>query len=165
MTITIEAPAKTLAPAPAFPHPRHLSWDEANALLDRALAEKGPGYRYERVQPCNSCAPGCYNFDGADPSCLIGHLLSYLGYGPLNLVFSAEHGPRTVQISAGGVVRVFDDLGITADWRTVRMLSLAQGFQDRGDPWGECVAHARIQALDELRRGGGGAFPAPSALA
>lgn len=137
--------ATPTAPAPLYPmlpRPRGLGFDEAVALLDRAVEEKGPDYVYAKVKTSCYDHGHCVNFDQGKPSCLIGHLLSYLDYGPLHLEFSLAYGPRPVDITDGGVESVFGRIGLLTDPRTMRMLTLAQRLQDQGVPWGHVVASA-----------------------
>lgn len=145
----IQAGGTTIAPVPLYPTlpaPRELGFNEAVALLHRAVEEKGPHYIYTRVKGHTNENGHCVNFDLGKPSCLIGHLLSYLGYGPKHLEFGLVYGPRVVELSSGGVDGVFSRVGIVTDPRTMYMLSTAQRLQDQGVPWGHAVASAVIQS-------------------
>lgn len=64
--------------------------EEALSLLERAVAEKGDGYVYEKVSVgCDGyCEADCtedhggncvYFDDQGEPSCILGHAFSYLG--------------------------------------------------------------------------------------
>lgn len=95
-------------------------------LLVRAIEEKGADYVYE--------APGgrfssCVYFNGDQPSCLIGHALSYLGVDRDCL---STYG-NTTAIAAGLLgTRVPDPVS--------EALSVAQGRQDHGATWGDALA-------------------------
>lgn len=117
---------------------REIEWDEAVDLLVRAIHEKSPEYVYERPDGPNS---GCKYFrrDAAGkpvaPSCIVGHVLTYLG------VEDAREG-----VNADRVIR---DSGFTLSPRVATLFSAAQFRQDGGTPWGEAVLVAKKTATEE----------------
>jgi hypothetical protein len=103
-----------------------LTYDEAVALLNRAVQEKGEDYVYE--MPDGIDGQCMYVVDGA-PSCIIGHVYAYAG-GDLELLHQCE----------GVGASVLRDQGVLfADERTLGLLRRAQMRQDSGDSWGVAV--------------------------
>lgn len=109
---------------------------EALELLDRAVAAKGGDYIYEWIWTPET-GSACLNFHEGQPSCLIGHVLSYLGVTPDMVVGRNGHGVWVVSrfLCDQGIVR-FSPLAEAA-------LSKAQEAQDNGDPWGRAVTLAK----------------------
>lgn len=63
-----------------------IGYDEAVALLKRAVAEKGENYVYTRDAVYNSCQ---YVRDGK-PSCIVGHVIGYASWDALEIVAEIE---------------------------------------------------------------------------
>jgi hypothetical protein len=110
--------------------------EEALALLERAVAEKGENY----IDP-NSETTGCIYFDyqSHQPCCIVGHLLHYKGVGYDDLGHSLNMD--------GPVVGVNEHISIFTDLAQLILVS-AQLAQDRGDTWGEALEKARL-SLEE----------------
>ncbi|MGZ6788349.1 MAG: hypothetical protein ACXVGN_00010 [Mycobacteriaceae bacterium] len=96
-----------------------LSVEDVRALLVRAVEEKGADY------VCST--PGMYlYFKNGEPSCIVGHVLAYLGFGPEHVV----EGARAHRLPVLSPLRPMVGLALTA----------AQGTQDNGATWGEALA-------------------------
>lgn len=113
-----------------------LTYDKAVELLERAVAEKGADYVYQRPTNEQGIPRGCAYFHGKEPGCIIGHVLSYLGLtrgdiGQYNTAYSWHALTHCVG---------FD---VRADERTNKLLQTAQCRQDDGHSWGEAVNIAR----------------------
>lgn len=101
-----------------------LEYDEAVALLDRAVAEQGEEHLAED-----------HYFKDGEPHCIIGHVLAYKGLDINSSEYEGEFPYEGV-----GVHRI---RGLRCDGRTSRLLSLAQEYQDQGRYWGDAVADAK----------------------
>lgn len=109
--------------------------DEAQAinLLEKAVGEKGADYVYPRMMTVGdiTVATQCDYFREDQPSCLVGHVLSYLGY---------DNADEAEGHSASYAM---EKLGIEFDDAAAFILEQAQDAQDSGTPWGEAVENAR----------------------
>lgn len=116
--------------------PRELDYGQAVVFLEKAVAEKGPDFTYhtrelnehERATWYASddmVEEGCLYFDNGQPSCIVGHVLSYMGYDN-----APEGAPAQIALTT---------LGIAMDDETRRLLTDVQRRQDNGIPWGEAV--------------------------
>lgn len=95
----------------------------ARSLMERAVRERGAAYVYEA--PAD--AEGFVYFDSKGrPSCLIGHVLSYLDLGPGDV-------PEGSNVWLG-----LRDL-IPAEAGVIEGLDAAQACQDEGNPWGDAL--------------------------
>ncbi len=111
-----------------------LDYDDVIVLLEKAVGEKGESYVYPRAQ-----YGGCVNFRYDEPACIVGHVLSYLGFGP---VVDGPNGFRR-SIRAGAVRNVIDETGLVTTYYAERALIRAQEVQDSGLSWGEALEAAR----------------------
>lgn len=108
---------------------KQLDYGQAVVFLEKAIAEKGADYEYERPEESETCL----YFEQGQPSCIVGHVLSYMGYN---------------HVTEGmGVMGVLRSLGIDADYQTQNLLMNVQTSQDGGMPWGDAVRCA--QGLDQ----------------
>lgn len=114
---------------------REVKAAEALALLDRAVAAKGDDYIYPWISTSQGSA--CLNFHKGQPSCLIGHVLSYLDVTPDMMDDHNGHGIWAVSrfLCNQGIVR-FTPLAEAA-------LSRAQEAQDNGYTWGRAITVAK----------------------
>jgi hypothetical protein len=113
-----------------------LSYEEALDLLNRAIAEKGADYVYQRTADDDSCA----YFKNGEPSCIVGHVLAYKGVTQEDL---PENKNTAIVIA----------LRIAQDDRTERLLDSAQSYQDTGTPWGDAVKSALEDTQDNYEEG------------
>lgn len=109
---------------------------EVAALLDEIVAEYPPGHCYEKVSYPPGFAPGCaYTYEGR-PSCLIGILLSRLGY-------TVNEFSNNNIITIDELCKLSDAAALFADGATVDFLREVQSHQDAGKPWDEAVRAAK----------------------
>lgn len=119
-----------------------LTFEEAEALLRRALGAKGADYVYEQVYMPLYEEKGCVYFtDDGCPSCKIGHVLHYKGV-------TREDLEETGSNSGTDVGNLVADGLLVIDLRTEALLSLVQEHQDQGMPWGEALEQA-LAGVDE----------------
>lgn len=111
-----------------------LDYGQALVFLEKAVADKGPDYVYRRTTPVTESeyetGQTCLYFEQGQPSCIVGHVMSYMG------VTHSREG-----INAG---HALTEAGIAADARTRRFLEEVQEKQDNGVPWGEAVRRAQF---------------------
>lgn len=112
---------------------RELDLGQAVVFLEKAIAEKGADYVYEPAQN----GERCLYFDNGTPSCLVGHVLSYMGYDSTD-VTENEDAETTIQ-----------KMGIEFDKETARLLCAVQENQDDGLAWGESLRRARFGGVVE----------------
>lgn len=109
---------------------KHLDYGQAVVFLEKAIAEKGADYEYEAPSiDYETNTAQCVYFHGGQPSCVVGHVLSYMGYE------SAREGV-CASLALG-------DLGIEADMETMGFLDVVQDYQDTGYSWGEALRMAQ----------------------
>ena len=131
-----------------------LSYEDACTFLDKAIADKGEDYVYEPPIKHNfGNTESCRYFDQeAQPSCIVGHVLSHMGVGPFP--FDSVINSRGVsQLVAGvsdfgGPIELEDiPLPLYANQinasPTYLLLARAQSYQDQGCPWGLAVQFAK----------------------
>lgn len=107
------------------------------SLLERAVAEKGADYVYERDE-VGRCA--YFNQDGS-PSCLVGHILHYKGVTIDDLKDSRAW--REDGMNANASVAALIDSGVLdAPYSAATLLRNAQINQDSGFEWGRAVEDA-----------------------
>ncbi len=118
-----------------------LTYEKALELLMRAVEEKGEDYCYEEPSEFDSCI---YFEHDASPSCIVGHVLHYLGFEPSEHWMAAYNVDQHVPCILG----TFGYLtgGLTA--AACLLLVAAQGYQDQAYPWGECVLRA-VRDMEE----------------
>lgn len=129
ITHTASDPTSAAMPdGPAAPSPADvegvLTVDGARSLLERAIGERGKAYVYE--PPAGVDGFAYFDSDGK-PSCLIGHLLHYLDFGPGDVPEGSNVwlGMRDLFPAAAGVMEGLD---------------AAQARQDEGWSWGDALA-------------------------
>lgn len=118
---------------------KHLDYGQAVVFLEKAVAEKGANYVYESIETeeaygeydeMRDVQTACLYFHDGQPSCIVGHVLSYMGYT------EATEGQSATQ--------AIHNLGIEADARTQALLSEVQEAQDQGVAWGRAVGEAQF---------------------
>jgi hypothetical protein len=102
-------------------HTQPLGAGEIITLLEQAVAERGEDYVYDRHK-------GCYYFIDGEPGCIVGLVATYLGLGPGDLV--EHHGAAQQE-------------AIHATPWAKHLLTVAQGQQDFGRPWGAALAYVK----------------------
>lgn len=114
-----------------------VDFEQALALLERAVNERGEDYRYpsseKRFFTTNPETAQCSYFTPeGEPSCIIGLALSYLGFTKADL--DPYEGYPGIDVA--------DKLGVRLDGEASILWNNAQGQQDAGHPWGECLYRA-----------------------
>ena len=132
-----------------------ITLEKAYEAMKEAVAEKGEGYVYERIDgnECTYAEPDEHgNFQ---PSCIVGHVIYKLDPGLFKKVADLEWKvdedteefyvatPESVDVIARKFYEHFD--GATASLRVqdvpvVRALLKAQNAQDSSLPWGDALA-------------------------
>jgi hypothetical protein len=126
-----------------------ITYDEAVALLDRAVAQKGADYKYEYItysdgtkatrcayrHPVNSVEYFDDYSDEYTPGCIIGHVASYL-----DVLGNLSEGI--------GAASVLDDAGFDFDSKVDTLFSVTQAKQDNGHTWGEAVRMGKAAAMN-----------------
>lgn len=119
-----------------------LTYKKALEYLRRAIKEKGAEYVYEldgitpnRYREENGHNMTCEYFHNDQPSCIVGHVMSYMGYG------HAEEGISATQ--------ALNSLGIEYDVNSGVLLDRVQEKQDTGYPWGEALELA-LESMEEM---------------
>lgn len=110
----------------------HVDAALALELLDRAVAEKGADFVYERR------ALSCRYAHEGKPDCIVGHVLVYLGV-PAERLTCIEGMAFDMTI----LHHVEIEFGLAFTSKAVMALSIAQSEQDSGTPWALAVAEAR----------------------
>lgn len=112
--------------------PVTIEFDEAIALLKRAVEEKGADYQYlaPPASPEKGTNGTCVYFYDGKPSCIVGHVLAYKG------MTAEEIGDN----NAGSGVYSLSQLGIIeVDEVTREFLVQVQQEQDLGVTWGDSL--------------------------
>jgi len=118
--------------------------EQAVALLERVLEERGEGFSYtpREVDPVNEKYGSCvYEFEGA-PDCGIGLALSYLGVSTDDLAELDRQGIEDDEtaITNFPVTNYLEHkCGITFDQGAFVLFSEFQVWQDLGKPYGEAI--------------------------
>jgi hypothetical protein len=111
-----------------------LDYGQALVFLEKAIGEKSPDYVYKRVTEMTEeeeeNGQSCLYFEQGQPSCIVGHVLSYMG------INSAPEG--------SGAGHALTQLGVHADPKTKALLEDVQERQDDGVPWGEALRKAQF---------------------
>jgi len=121
----------------------NLNYNDARALLDRAVEEKGADYVYPEGERENwggrenLCS--YYTKRGGEvvPSCIIGHVVDYLG---LRKKFLAKRE----QYEGGPGTSILRTLGVPLTAKAEALLDEVQTQQDEGRPWGDAVDYADV---------------------
>ena len=109
-----------------------VTYEQAKELLHRAVQERGEDYVYTATDPERGCI---YFEDDGTPSCIVGLVLSYLGYTKDDLV----KGDR--DFNSGNGVNGLACYGLVAfDMRARNLLTHVQTRQDGRVPWGKAVS-------------------------
>lgn len=104
-----------------------ITYEMAKDLLQRAVEERGEDYVYPRASSPGGCV---YFEDDGTPSCIVGHVLAYLGYTKDDI---EDFNDQSV-----GAVSDAAPMDFQARW----LLRDAQIRQDQGTPWGRAVSEA-----------------------
>jgi alkylhydroperoxidase/carboxymuconolactone decarboxylase family protein YurZ len=125
---------------------KHLSYEDAVLGLKKALAVKGEDYVYERPTfelndgiTINACA---YFTPEGQPSCIVGHVMADLGHTIDDLAETVTMAGDHTFNTGSTAGMVMDYLGYEIDEKTRSLLSIAQDYQDSGNPWGHAVETA-----------------------
>ena len=117
--------------------PNVITYEMADKALKMAIEAKGPDYVYPRGQ-----VEACVYYENAQPSCLVGYVLSTLGYEPFE-EGSEENKYSVNELFKRGLIAV-DDYDEEANWSpTLFLLGQVQNYQDTGTCWGQAVAAAK----------------------
>lgn len=114
-----------------------LDYGQALVFLEKAIGEKGADYVYEvnglnaKVEADRGNSLQCLYFDKGQPSCIVGHVLDYMGIGANEAI---ENEPAR---------NALDGL-IETDEKTITLLDKVQEHQDKGVPWGEALRLAQF---------------------
>lgn len=123
--------------------------EQAIALLERVVAERGEKYTYtyRESDPVNEKYGSClYEYEGA-PDCGIGLALSYLGVEPEDLAELDRQGVDGDEtgITNLPVVKYLEHkCGITFEDDGLPVFAEFQAFQDLGRPYSEALRLARV---------------------
>lgn len=124
---------------------------EVLQLLRKAVDEKGLDH-----VGMNSTDEGCQYFEDGQPSCIIGHVFSYMGLrqelmgtentvpiiGPTYADQLEMHPRLATQLRLAGIPDFTQ--------QALRLMSLAQSEQDHGTPWGQVVDMVETYASQYL---------------
>jgi hypothetical protein len=103
--------------------PVSINYEEARALLEKAIADKGEDWVYPDWT--SNCV---YFYADGTPACIIGHALSYAG------VTLQELGSGN-EIDVDALARSYGWVAMDED--AIKLFEVVQEEQDRGKPWGE----------------------------
>lgn len=106
-----------------------LDYDTALGLLFRAVEEKGEDFVYTPLGVDEHGDSQCKYFEHGQPSCIVGHVLDYMGIDSVREGLGASFALR--------------ELGIEVDAATQHLLDEVQTQQDGGMPWGEALRRAQ----------------------
>lgn len=125
--------------------PALIGVEEALALLERAVAEKGEDYVYPdhgRADTDYRTSHGSCVYQTRhtkQPACIVGHVLDYAGrLGDVVEAGLNQNGVTRLTVAGFGL-KVFTH-------RAGQVLGKAQSSQDNGGSWGEALAAARAAA-------------------
>jgi len=118
--------------------------EQAVALLERAVFEKGADYVYQQRSALNG--PSCVyvDTDTGAPSCIIGHLVSYVA--PETLLGIAQWERSQESTYTGTDVRELKNQlvdHVEFDYEALYLLRSVQTAQDGGMTWGQAVERAK----------------------
>jgi hypothetical protein len=107
---------------------------DALRLIERAVEERGRDFRYSDYEGDWADPDVCsYRQPDGTPACIVGLALSYVGL--LDKLIEDD----TI---VGQQASFYDEI----DPEAIGVLSAAQMSQDSGEPWGEALAVAQLQA-------------------
>lgn len=119
----------------------HIDLDAAIEAVEKAVLAKGEDYVYDRPEGRHWCV---YVHEG-QPSCIVGHALTYLGV-PLDALAKADGAtggrwfePVSEELAMDGIAYFTHE--------ATGFLAYAQQRQDDGYPWGEAFRDARYLAF------------------
>jgi hypothetical protein len=129
--------------------PTRLTYEDALLYLEKAVADKGAEYTYPKSTARRVTYDSgtevfedtqCVYFDTEthQPSCIIGHVLHYMGYTPTQI--SPYEGQTVATMTDNGFLIV--------DRATETLLATAQAHQDTRKSWGESLRLARLEVDD-----------------
>lgn len=115
--------------------PEQITEEVARAALNKAVEEYGPDW----IDPNNGVSGaslGCVNvypYKGSVRMCIAARAFFHMGFSTseIETVFPGDSG--------GDLVKIQELYDIRATSEAVVLLNEAQGRQDDGSPWGECV--------------------------
>ena len=108
-----------------------LDADGAIRSLRTVVFEKGPDYVYERIEG------RCVNFQDGEPSCIVGHVFGLLGLTAPKAEDVGILGTTIASVSCELLNRSDFDWDFTPE--AMRLLMLAQDYQDSANSWGEAL--------------------------
>ena len=133
-----------------------LTFDKAVQYLKEAVELKGENHVYEQVpvnwskdDPEELNGPSCLYAKDGQPDCIVGHVLAKAGVPIEDMTWvygERQESPRQTKYSHGTAYNVLERLEfhgvLKADGNTKRLLTIVQGRQDDGMPWGEALSFA-----------------------
>lgn len=115
------------------PPTKYVTREAALAGVRRAVRERGPEHRSTETQ---------YFLSNGWPACLVGLVFCYQGITEADLELTAGPGANLFPLSElCGVTRPMVYTAFFVQPEAVSILEDAQFYQDRGDTWGEVLAH------------------------
>jgi hypothetical protein len=129
--------------------------EQAIALLERAVQEKGADYTYTAIRVASYGEKCLYATpDKAAPSCIVGHALAYVGV-PVEKLFELDHLGDIGAIYELNTTPIHEDYdedtptalveiaGVHLTNEAEELFTEAQGNQDSGKTWGESLQRAK----------------------
>lgn len=125
-----------------------IDYDEAVALLKRAVEEKGADYVYPI-----SASGSCEYVRVGEASCIVGHVINYVSPEALAVIGVLENHNRSWPVADMQVERIenlyrelsreaYETLPVKFTRKATEFLGEAQSRQDAGYSWGETLARA-----------------------
>lgn len=130
-----------------------VTYEDAVALIERAVAEKGKDFEYEQAKFTSDHDGHAFEdyayFDGeGKPSCIVGHAFSYLG------ITSEDIGSHNTSTTARPACMFLErEHGFSFDEEAKGLFYKAQDRQDQGDQWSVALGMA-IEYVGATREGG-----------
>lgn len=114
-----------------------LDADGAIRSLREVVFEKGPDYVYRRVE-AYGFQGACVNFtEDGEPSCIVGHVFGLLGLTGEKALEVGVASTAIASVSCELLNR--SDFEWTFTDGAIRILAVAQDYQDTGSSWGEAL--------------------------